>query len=142
MRAVLKLLPEAFIDIVSHRLHLRRGRLSGLAAILTAVFAICLGAPERAGAQLHAQFAAAQSMVPSSNLSYPYRVAVDANGNVYISDTQANEVLKETWSPATQSTVTSGLNNPEAIAIDGAGNVYIADSGNNRILMESWQNGS
>jgi sugar lactone lactonase YvrE len=96
-------------------------------------------------APAHAQspnvkFSAAQSVVPSSNLSYPYRVAVDASGNVYISDTQANQVLKETLANGvyTESVVVStGLATPYGVAVDGSGNVYIADNGHNRIVKET-----
>ncbi len=96
-------------------------------------------------APAHAQtpsvrFSAAQSTVPTSSLSYPYRVAVDASGNVYISDTQANQVLKETLTNGayTESVVASaGLATPYGVAVDGSGNVYIADNGHNRIVEES-----
>jgi len=90
-------------------------------------------------APAHAQgpnvkFSAAQSVVPSGSLSYPYRVAVDASGNVYISHTQGNRVLKETLTNGvyTESVVVStGLATPYGIAVDGSGNVYIADNGHN-----------
>ncbi len=86
------------------------------------------------------KFFAAQSVVPSSSLSYPYRVAVDASGNVYISNTQGNEILKET--PAngvyTESVVVStGLATPYGVAVDGSGNVYVADNGHNRVVEET-----
>ncbi len=96
-------------------------------------------------APAHAQspnvkFFAAQSPVPSGNLSYPYRVAVDASGNVYISDTQGNQILKETLANGvyTESVVVStGLATPYGVAVDGSGNVYIADNGHNRLVEET-----
>ncbi len=96
-------------------------------------------------APAHAQtpsvrFSAAQSAVPTGGLNYPYRVAVDASGNLYISDTQANRVLKETLTNGvyTESVVaSSGLATPYGVAVDGSGNVYIADNGHNRIVEES-----
>jgi sugar lactone lactonase YvrE len=72
-----------------------------------------------------------QNAVVSVGLTYPYGVAVDGFGNVYITDSGNNRVLKETWSAGNyiQSTVpTSGLNGPEAVAVDGAGNIYIGDA--------------
>jgi sugar lactone lactonase YvrE len=88
-----------------------------------------------------AQFVAAQSIIPSTGLSYPYRVAVDGSGSVYISDTQANSVLKETLAPDgtyTESVVAStGLATPYGVAVDAGGHVYIADNGNNRVLIET-----
>jgi sugar lactone lactonase YvrE len=83
--------------------------------------------------------------VPSSTLAFPFGVAVDGNGNVYIADTINNRVLKETYSASsyTESTVTtSALSGPLGIAVDGAGNLYIADTGNNRVLMETRSSGS
>ena len=81
-----------------------------------------------------------ESAVPTSTLSYPYGVAVDASGNVYIVDTGNSRVLKETfWAGShTESTVrTSALASPSGVAIDGSGNIYIADTGNNRVLKET-----
>jgi sugar lactone lactonase YvrE len=62
-----------------------------------------------------------------SKLISPQGVAVDAAGNVYVTDVGLQEVFKIT--PAgIQTTVGSGLEVPEDIAVDGAGNVYITDS--------------
>jgi sugar lactone lactonase YvrE len=94
------------------------------------------------------QFWAAQTVVPSSTLNFPYCVAVDSIGNVYISDSQGNEVLKETLSQGvyTESVVASaasgGLNTPYGVAVDSSGNVYIVDSGNDRVLKETFSGGS
>ena len=96
--------------------------------------------PAHATPILNVKFYAAQSVVPSGSLSYPYRVAVDASGNVYISDTQANQVLKETLANGvyTESVVVStGLATPYGIAVDGSGNVYIVDNGHNRVVKET-----
>ena len=70
----------------------------------------------------------------SSGLSYPYGVAVDGAGNVYIADS-GNNAIKE-WLAASNTVITlvsSGLSWPSGVAVDGAGNVYIADYGNNAI---------
>ena len=78
-----------------------------------------------------------------SGLNHPLGVAVDASGNLYISDANNNRVLKappgdlSCATPADCTTVGSGLKTPVALAVDGAGNVYIADSGNNRVLKET-----
>ena len=76
---------------------------------------------------------AVTTLVPSG-LSYPYGVAVDNSGNVYIADTD-NSAIKE-WCASTQQVVTlvsSGLNLPQGVTVDNSGNVYIADTGNNAI---------
>ncbi|MGA2346762.1 MAG: hypothetical protein ABSF93_12195, partial [Candidatus Sulfotelmatobacter sp.] len=101
---------------------------------------LLLGGLAPARAQVNVKFFAAQSAVPSGSLSYPYRVAVDASGNVYISDTQGNQILKETLANGvyTESVVVStGLATPYGVAVDGSGDVYIADNGHNRVVKET-----
>jgi hypothetical protein len=76
----------------------------------------------------------------SNGLSFPYGIAVDGGGNLYIADSAHNRILKETFSGGsyTQSTIpTSTLYFPWDIAVDGGGNVYIADTNNYRVLKES-----
>ena len=86
----------------------------------------------------------------SCNLNYPYGVASDDSGNVYIADWQNNKIRKVNTSgiistfagmlfkgysgdggPAT----IAKLNCPTGVAIDKKGNVYIADDSNNVIRM-------
>ena len=86
---------------------------------------------------------------PSSNvvLRYPFGVAVDTSGNVYISDLQTEVVLKIT--PAGVASVyagngffyhsgdggpatAAGLADPQGMAMDSAGNLYIAELENVR----------
>jgi uncharacterized repeat protein (TIGR03803 family) len=87
---------------------------------------------------------------PATNaeLNEPAAVAVDAVGNVFITDF-GNNRLREVDTSGMITTVagngtmgysgdgglptTAKLNNPAAVAVDAAGNVFIADSGNNRI---------
>jgi sugar lactone lactonase YvrE len=82
--------------------------------------------------------------LPTSSLMFPFAVAVDAAGDIYIADSGNNRVLKETYSGGsyTESTVTtSALSYPTGVALDAAGNVYIADTGNNRVLEETFFGG-
>ena len=82
-----------------------------------------------------------QSVIPTSGLGTPWGIAVDAGGNVYISDTTNNTILKETLSAGNyvQSEVlTSQLDLPVGIAVEGSGNVYIADTFDQRILKEDF----
>jgi streptogramin lyase len=86
-----------------------------------------------------------QSVTPTSVIGDPSGVAVDANGNVYVADSDNNRVLKETLSGATytESTVpTSALNYPYGLVVDGAGSIYIADTFHQRILKETPSAGS
>ncbi len=78
----------------------------------------------------------------SSDLQYPYGLAVDGSGNVYIADTDNNAVEKVTPSgqlsviagtgnagpPTVGLATSSDLREPFAVAVDAAGNVYIADT--------------
>ena len=68
-----------------------------------------------------------------TGLQQPQGVAVDAAGDVFISDYTQGKVFEVTTSG--QTTVpTSGLANPYGIAVDGAGNLYISDPNNQRVV--------
>ena len=87
----------------------------------------------------------------SASLNYPYGVAVDSAGNLYISDSNNNRIRKV--SNGTITTIagngkgafsgdggpaaTASLFDPFGIALDSAGNLYIADAGNGRIRKVS-----
>ena len=68
-----------------------------------------------------------------SGLTFPFGMAVDGAGNVYIADSGNNAI--EQWAapngPVT-TRVGSGLSFPYGVAVDGAGNVYIADTATTR----------
>jgi PKD repeat protein len=85
----------------------------------------------------------------SAQLNEPRGVAVDSQGNVYISDF-GNQRLREVSADGRITTLagngmsgfsgdggspasTSLLHDPTGVAVDDAGNVYFADSGNNRV---------
>ena len=71
---------------------------------------------------------------------YPEGIAVDASGDVYVSDEFGHRIQKFTetgafissWSTDIYAGAGSSL--PFAIAIDLSGNVYVADGGNHRVL--------
>ena len=77
-----------------------------------------------------------------TGLSQPTGVAVDASGNLYVTDPGAGQVYKETLSGGTyaQSTIASVTAN--GIAVDGIGNVYIADTGDGEVLKETVSGGT
>ena len=75
----------------------------------------------------------------SAKFAYPFGVAVDGAGNVYVGDYNNHRIRKITASGVvstlagstygyTDGTGTSAkFNNPTGVAVDGAGNVYVAD---------------
>ena len=84
----------------------------------------------------------------SSPIMTPRNVAVDANGNLYISEFQGHRVRKLAPNGTIATTVGIGiagyggdagaataaqLNFPAGLAVDRAGALYIADSGNHRV---------
>ena len=90
-------------------------------------------------------------LATSAMLNYPYGVAVDTSGNVYIADTLCHRIRKVTKSTGNITTVagtgssgsggdggqaiSAALNYPCDIAVDVLGNIYIADTDNYRIRM-------
>src|ERR1035437_4113543 len=85
----------------------------------------------------------------SAELNFPYSVAIDNSGNLYIADQGNNIIRKVDHSTGYISTIAgngiSGYNgdgisatsaqisNPMCVAIDASLNIYFADYGNNRI---------
>jgi streptogramin lyase len=76
----------------------------------------------------------------------PSAIFVDAAGNIYVSDTGNQRIMK--WAPGATSGIrvagasanTSGpnsLSNPQGIWVDAAGNIFIADSENHRIQKKA-----
>ena len=87
----------------------------------------------------------------SATLNTPWGLAVDAAGNLYISDS-GNSVIRKvsggvittiagtgtaSFSGDNGAATSATLNDPGGIALDAAGNLYIADFGNNRVRMVS-----
>jgi len=87
----------------------------------------------------------------SAQLAYPWGVAVDSAGNLYIADsgnyrirTVSNGVITTVAGNGTQGfsgdngpATSAALSGPNGVAVDSAGNLYIADYYNNRIRKVS-----
>ncbi len=85
----------------------------------------------------------------SAEINFPYGVAVDSAGNIYIADNGNQRIRKVTVSTGIISTVAGNgivgysgdggpatsaeLDSPTGVAVDSAGNIYIADLENYRI---------
>jgi serine/threonine protein kinase, bacterial len=77
---------------------------------------------------------ATQAVLPLK-LNTSEGLAVDAAGNLYVTDVTDNRVVKIAADSATQDVLPfTGLNQPCGVAVDSAGTVYVADSRNNRVL--------
>jgi streptogramin lyase len=86
-----------------------------------------------------------------SGWSYPYGIAVDGLGNVYIADGFNSAVIKETYSKNTTTGVVTytssslpttdpyGWELPVGVAVDGAGNVYVSDADDELVVMDTLQ---
>ncbi len=86
-----------------------------------------------------------QSMVTiGSGFSQPEGVAVDASGNVYVTDAAYSYIAKETLAnnAFTQSDVGSTDYNQFGVAVDGSGNLYVTASGANEVWELAYANGS
>jgi sugar lactone lactonase YvrE len=67
----------------------------------------------------------------SATFWYPFGVAVDAGGAVYVADRSNHLVRKIAGGQVT--TLAGGFLYPEAVAVDGAGNVVVADRGHHQL---------
>jgi sugar lactone lactonase YvrE len=107
-----------------------------IAALLIAALPLILGVAycSTASAQA-ASFTGFQRVLPFNNLSQPSAVAVDANGNIFVADQTAGDVVKETPLAAGGYTATTiaTISSPTGVAVDSSGNVYIAGSENSTV---------
>lgn len=82
----------------------------------------------------------------SARFNYPYGVAVDGNGNVYVADYRNHKIRKITTSGVVSTfagtgssgsidgnATTARFNSPTGVAVDVNGNVYVADISNHKI---------
>ena len=79
----------------------------------------------------------------AAQFRYPYGVAVDSDGNVYVADTDNHRIRKITPEGVVSTFAGTGIeghqegagtaaqfNGPIGVAVDSSGNLYVADGGN------------
>ena len=100
-----------------------------------------------AGSPNNPGFAGDSGSAVGSQLNFPFGLAVDKSGALYIADGLNNRVRKVSGGVITTvagngtagfagdnaAATSAQLNNPTGVAVDSSGNLYIADSGNNLV---------
>ncbi|WP_371856459.1 serine/threonine-protein kinase PknD [Nocardia anaemiae] len=76
-----------------------------------------------------------QTSLPFTDVSLPTAVAVDAAGNVYVTDMGDDRVMKLAAGASAPTPLPfTGLKNPQDLAVDTAGNIYVSDTSNDRVM--------
>jgi DNA-binding beta-propeller fold protein YncE len=65
--------------------------------------------------------------IPVEGILYPFGVAVDPAGNIYVADYNGNQVFELNRAGMPLKCYRTGLNKPMAVALDSRGNPYIMD---------------
>jgi beta-lactam-binding protein with PASTA domain/sugar lactone lactonase YvrE len=78
-------------------------------------------------------FPPGKQITVGSGLGLTSGVALDAAGDVYITDSSNSQVVEVPAGGSTQTTVGSGFSGPSSVAVDGAGDVFVADTGNQQV---------
>jgi len=78
-----------------------------------------------------------QTATITAGMNAPTRLAFDAAGNLYVTNTGNNTVTvyNSSLTQITTATISTGLSRPLGIAVDQSGNVYVANNGKNSIAI-------
>jgi len=89
-----------------------------------------------------AAFAAGRPLAPAPGydrsvgeheLSGPYGVAAEADGDIWVADTGHNRIVEFSGDGGYLSAISGSLSQPEGIAIDAAGDIWVASTGSDQI---------
>ena len=69
----------------------------------------------------------------NSHFNYPYGMALDSSGNIYVAD-EKNDRVQKFNSSGTYLLTISGLNKPKDVAVDSSNNVFVTDTNNQQVL--------
>ena len=69
----------------------------------------------------------------SGNMSFPYGMAFDGSGNLYVANELNNTLGKFSSNGTFLSSISGNMNGPRGVAIDGSGNLYVANNYNNTV---------
>ena len=97
-----------------------------------------------------ATFGGDNGAATSAALAFPFALAADASGNIYVADTNNHRIRKidtngnittvagngeQGFFGDSGAATSAALNQPTAVAVDASGKIYISDSGNNRVRV-------
>src|SRR5579864_6253079 len=79
------------------------------------------------------------SFAATKPLNYPYGLALDAKGNLYVANSNGNDVLvySPTYTQLTAKTITTNISSPTAVVIDPIGQIWIANGTTNSVTQYS-----
>ncbi len=74
-------------------------------------------------------------MATAGAFNDPMNIAVDSSDNVYVANSNTNQILgiAPGSSTATAITTPSALNGPYGVAVDADGELYVAEGGNSQV---------
>jgi hypothetical protein len=80
-----------------------------------------------------------QMAAATNPLNQPRGLALASNGNLYVANSGANNVLvfNPNYVQATSKTITAGVDKPTGVAFDSAGNLYVANIGSESVTQYS-----
>jgi len=117
---------------------IRRVDINGLITTIAGDGTLVEVGPVMGGTQVTGTYGGDGGFATDAQLSDPEDVTVDANGNVYIADTQNNRIRRVNTDGIITTIIGDGepeqLNKPSGIAIDNLSRFYVADTDNHRII--------